>query len=185
MKKLLNSNQALLGKKLRQKCALRLLTEHLEEFQPRLAEKRIDFHFDIKRDLYRPIQKIIDALSLHYGVENTNILMRIQKLIEKGIFNPNEGSQLLKTVRNLLIWRVRAQLFYRSENEFFSYAPNPEKLKAAGLLTFNAEEFGSFMEIERMLIRLNKSVKAFVEGNTNNFYKTTFDDKTFELGQKR
>ncbi len=142
----------ILGQKLRQKRALDLLRGHLEEFKPRLDENRIDLRgFDVKKDLYRPLQMIIGALALYYGLESQSTLSQIRKLQQKGVVSAAGASKLEEALREALAWRFKAHFFYRSEKEIIYHAQ--EGQKDTGLLAikevFCAAEASKVEEILR------------------------------------
>ncbi|WP_194847640.1 tetratricopeptide repeat protein [Candidatus Neptunochlamydia vexilliferae] len=76
------------GSKEREKRALNLLKGHAEEFKPYLTDDRIDIRaFDIKRDLYRPLQMAIGGLLLYHGIESQETLQRTQALLAKNLIS--------------------------------------------------------------------------------------------------
>ena len=147
--------------------AKNLIRGHLKEFEPWLNSKRIDLRaFDVKRDLYRPIQMMIGALSLYYEIEGNNTLKNIAKLEEKGVFGKEGAQNLTKVFSIALQWRTQAHFFYGCEKEIFYHLENDENYKNTDLLSFSRNQTEILLELYQILIPFNKGIKEFIEGDS-------------------
>lgn len=161
----------------REERALNMLQGHLYEFRPLLDEGRVSLRgFDVKKDLYRPIQMIIGMLALYFGLESTSTMVHIEMLRKRGVFSPEGAKRLQSVLSRVLSWRLRTHLHYNEEKEIMYHADNEDDPKARGLLIFSEAEAEELLDIYRALIPLNTISRTFLKGDTTCFANESFQD---------
>lgn len=115
---------------------------------------------DIKRELYRPVQSIVEALALFYSVTGQGTLGFIDELGTINVFCPEGIINLKKAIRSLLALRFSAHQFYNNERELFFLLEQDKIQDSSPLLT--GENFKILEEIYNVLIPFHQSAKLFV-----------------------
>ncbi len=181
---ILNSKKSLLGKQLRQTRSLQLLKTYLEECKSLINNNGMDLtQIDLKDDLYHPLQKILAALALYHNIKAKNTFEIIQKLKEKKIFITEGAKNLQKILKLIMNWRLRAQLFYQSENEFIIDAKDSQS--SNDFFTFNEQDSKEFLEIFRVLIPFCKAAQAFLEEQKKSFSENVFYNEKLEKSLRK
>lgn len=179
MQEILGTKQKFKEKTIHKERALNLLKGHLEEFSPLLDENRIKLKgFDVKKDLYRPLQMVVGALTLYYGLESISTLSQIETLHQQGVFSRDGASRLQNALRRVLSWRLETHLYYQTETEIMYHAQGPEDPKAKGLLSFDTQRSQELIEIYRVLVPFNRTARDFLRGDERSFSRSTFYDET-------
>jgi hypothetical protein len=112
---------------------------------------------------------IVGALALYYGLETISTLAQIEELAKQNILSQEGANRLQQALRQTLIWRFQAHLFYRNEKEILYHAQGAEDPLAQGLLTFGEKETKLLLEMYwvemyRVLIPLHQQAHLFVKG---------------------
>lgn len=108
----------------RQQRALLLIKGDLLEFSPKLDEKKAKLRvFDIKKELYRLPNSVLNALALFYGLRSKNSWERIAEMEIKGLLSVEGARQFVWVFNEITKFRVKTHLHYRSENEKVFYEP--------------------------------------------------------------
>lgn len=163
--------------KLREKRALELLKDHLKDFEPRLQEERLIIRaFNVKTDLYRPIQMIIGVLRLYYGLAKQNTFDLLCELVNQKIMSTEIAQILQKTLTHIVSLRLRVHLFYENELENLYYSRGSNDEDAQGLYVVQEEEVALLQEVYRTLIPLHRLAQAFLNGNQQAFLSATCYD---------
>ncbi|MGR3973326.1 MAG: tetratricopeptide repeat protein [Candidatus Rhabdochlamydia sp.] len=98
--------------------AIRLLEGGLSEFNPNYFKENELFNvFGIKKELYRPVQEIINGLALFFNIKEKNTLGRVDALVKMKLFSASGAKQIHQAFHDLLSLRFKAHLFYKSEEE--------------------------------------------------------------------
>lgn len=161
----------------RQKKAIDLLKGHIKEFSPFLEEERVQLRaFDVKKDFYRPIQMIIGAISLYYGLSCQNTFEMLQELEKRQIFNFENIQHLQKTLSAIFTLRLRTHLFYQNEKEILYYSQGAGDLEAEGLFILKNLPNNIIIKIYRVLLPFQKLAEAFAEGNHQAFMQSSCYD---------
>ncbi|MCE5316914.1 MAG: tetratricopeptide repeat protein [Parachlamydia sp.] len=156
------------GTNVRHVQSLQLLKGHLTEFKPWLEEQRIGLRaFDVKKDLYRPIQLIIGALALYKGITSSNTGLRISELQRQGLLSQQSAQILQTTLNSILNFRLRAHLFYHGSKEIIYVGRFDQK--ATGLFVISSGESQTLLEIYRVLIPFCQAATRFCQGEHNIF----------------
>lgn len=175
----LRTKQTAEGNKYREERAFDILRGHLEEFRPVLDEGRVKLKaFDVKKDFYRPLQMIIGALSLYFGLDSSSTIGHIETLRKKGIFGPVGAAKLQCTLRQVLSWRLKAHLYYQNEREIMFLAEDEHDPKARGLMTFDVDQSKQLLEIYSVLVSLNQVARSFLAGDKMSFFTSEFHDES-------
>ncbi len=66
--------------------------------------------FNLKLLAWKPLVMCIRVLAVHFGVENTSTLVRIEMLQEKGIFSAKMASSLTDAYHTITCWKVLQQI---------------------------------------------------------------------------
>ncbi|WP_194848015.1 tetratricopeptide repeat protein [Candidatus Neptunochlamydia vexilliferae] len=165
------------GSKERTKRALSMLKGHAEEFKPYLTDDRIDIRaYDIKRDLYRPLQMAIGGLLLYHGIESQGTLLGVKTLLAKKLISPEGAKHLSQALRTALTLRIQTHLFYKKEKEIFYFSKGMQDTDANELYLISKPN--TILDIYRVLVPLNKAIKAFVQNPQTTFKNLSFYDKT-------
>lgn len=163
-------------RRLRQDRALELMRSHLEDFQPRLNQDKIDLGaFDIKKELYRLPQMVISALALYHGLISANTLIRIEELRRNRMISHQGGDRLKRVLKMILKLRIKAHLFYKKELEILSHSQGDESF-----ITISPEIRRELIEVYRTLIPLYEAAQAFVRGNYSAFANDPFYDESID-----
>ncbi|WP_194847639.1 tetratricopeptide repeat protein [Candidatus Neptunochlamydia vexilliferae] len=165
------------GSKEREKRALTLLKGHAEEFKPYLTDDRIDIRaFDIKRDLYRPLQMAIGGVLLYHGIESQGTLHGVQALLAKNLISSEGAKHLSQAIWTALTLRIQTHLFYKKEKEIFYFSKGAKDSDAQGL--YLIDNPNDILEVYRVLVPLNKAMKTFIQNPQTTFKNLFFYDKT-------
>lgn len=163
-------------RRLRQDRALKLMRDHLADFQPRLNQDKVDLGaFDIKNELYRLPQMIISALALYHCLISSNTLTRIEELRQKGVISHQGGERLKRVLKLILKLRIKAHLFYKKEQEILFQSEKEESF-----ITISPEIRKELIEIYRTLIPLYEAAQAFVRGGYSAFTNHSFYDQSID-----
>ncbi|WP_194846915.1 tetratricopeptide repeat protein [Candidatus Neptunochlamydia vexilliferae] len=168
------------GKKalVRKRRAIDLLKGHVEEFRPYLDDSRVEERaFNVKKDLYRPIQMALGSLYLYYDLKSTNSFDRLKELEQRGIFSKEGAKNLLKALEMILKLRMQCHLFYKQEKEFLYRSRGEKDDLAKGLLLIGKKESNVILEIYKILIPLHLKMKAFVENPIVSLADVSFYDE--------
>jgi signal-transduction protein with cAMP-binding, CBS, and nucleotidyltransferase domain len=114
-----------------------LLQGAIHEFKPNLSKEKEELRaFGIKKELYRPFQEILSALSLLHGLKEKSTFGRVDELHKKQLFSMKGAANIKRAISQVLTLRIEAHLFYQDENEFlFHRGPDlNEKNQEARLL---------------------------------------------------
>ena len=166
----------------RKKRALALLEGHIDEFKPYLTENRIQIAaFNVKKDLYRPFQMILESLSLYYNLTSISSADRIEELRHKKLISDAGAGNLRMALDSAIKLRIQLQLYFRGENETMTMHPlednNPSFL-------IGDEETLQITEIYRVMIPYHEAAIQFVKGNTNTFKASDFYERVIAKAQK-
>lgn len=166
------------AQKLRQVRALEFMRGYVDEFAPRLNEDKIDLRgFDVKKELYRPLQTVISGLALYYGSNSDTTLKKISNLSAKRIINASGAAQLRKTLQAILRLRIETHLFYKSEKEVLYHSRGVADSSADGLFIISPDLSRELLEIYQSLIPLHRCALAFINGDERAFAESLFLDK--------
>lgn len=104
----------------RDKLAFKLLAGHLEEFKPELTKyKETVGAFGVKKELYRPFQEVLGCLSLLLCLQEKSSFSRVKELGRREIFSEEGVITLCDRVIDAIFLRVKAQLFYQDERDYY------------------------------------------------------------------
>lgn len=104
--------------------ALTLIKGDLAEFKPRLdKDKERSKVFDIKKELYRFPNSLLNALALYYNLKAKNSWERLDELVKKNLFHPDAARKFAWLLNQIALFRVKTHLHYGYENEKVFYEP--------------------------------------------------------------
>lgn len=111
----------------REQRALSLIRGDIQEFKPNLDEQKEQSKvFDIKKELYRLPNSTLNALAIFYGLQAKNSWARLQELYERGVINKEAQENFGNLLKEIVYFRVKTHLHYRSENEKVFYKPQSD-----------------------------------------------------------
>lgn len=161
--------------------ALELMEGSTAEFGPQLDENKVNLRaFDIKRELCRPFNFIINELSIYYGLKSANTISQIDELQKMGVIGEEGANQIKRAFELILKLRLQAHLFYKSEKEIL-YAPLGESDPSAAAFLMTPKLSETLIEIYRTLVPLHRAALEFLAGNQSAFSAASFYDP--EVGQ--
>ncbi len=152
--------------------ALMLIKGHLIQFELDLSlEKERRRAFKIKPEIYRVMQSLMDALAQFFNLDSLSTRKRIEEMVKKRILSTEGGNNLIKAMAAILMFRLKAQLFYKDGQEDSLYHPNlcePDSLDNKGekRLYLQDEYIQILEEIYRTLYPFYFSMRNFFEQNT-------------------
>ncbi|MGR3912209.1 MAG: ankyrin repeat domain-containing protein [Candidatus Rhabdochlamydia sp.] len=153
-----------------------LLKEHLLEFKPNLSiEKEKLKAFGIKKELYRPIQEVINGLALFFNIKEKNSLDRIDALVKLNVFSENGAQKIKDAFHHVLLLRIKAHLFYQSEEEIVFHRESHQNK--------DPHKFYIDPSIEKQLTQIYDFIEPFfhaIKKFTDLPYKETLDKETFD-----
>jgi signal-transduction protein with cAMP-binding, CBS, and nucleotidyltransferase domain len=118
--------------------AIKKLQEDLESFSLKLGEEEEGKLIDVKKDIFRIGDRIIDALANYYGVlseegqPSLNAWKAVDKMQEKGILSPKGAEHLKEALSIATELRLATYCYNQGQNETMStYQPTVEHLTEA------------------------------------------------------
>ncbi len=173
------------GTPFRQKLAMKLLegkAGNVEEFKPNLSNgKEKDNFFGIKKELYRPLQSVIGALTLYCGLPLCSSFEMIQQLLKKGIFSSEGAKNLTQALSAVLNLRFEAHTFYQNEGEVLMHIEQGQP-QDPQYLYLDEKRLASLHEIYKVLIPFHSCAKQFLRTkNPQSFSQSSFYDKSPQI----
>lgn len=145
----------------REVLTLKLMRGALYEFKPNLsAEKEELKAFGIKKELYRPLQEGLSALSLLFKLKEKRSSDRLEALKKLKILSQQGANNIKKAFSLVLALRVEAHLFYKDEQEFLFHQDN-EKSKDSNYLYFTKDHLEALYEIYQVLLPFQNAMEKF------------------------
>ena len=141
--------------------AYRLIAGHLHEFHPNLSQqKEEETAFNVKKELYRPLQEILSSLAILYQLKTQTSFDRINELQQLGVFSTTGAKNLRKALAKVLMLRLHVHLFYKNEKEFLCHA-KPGISQDPTLLYMKDEHIELLHEIYQVLIPFHRCIEGF------------------------
>lgn len=161
---------------LRESRAIELIEGHLREFEPQLGQDKIDLRgFDVKKELYRPIQTVISALALYYGLNCRNTLEQLDELCALNIISLSGVANLKEVFNIILRLRLKTHLFYGSEKEVLYHSRG--ELDSRGLFEIHSRERKEITRVYQTLIPFHENAKRFLKGDRKAFVNGSFHEE--------
>ncbi len=150
----------------RKELAIKLLEGregHVEDFKPKLSkEKQEDGHFDIKKELYRPLQSVIGALTLFCGLRAESSFEMIEQLYQNKYLSLEGAKNLSNALLQALALRFEAHSFYNNEEESLLHI-EAGKPQDPHYLYLEETRLVSLLEIYKVLIPFHLCGEEFVK----------------------
>ena len=129
-----------------------LLQSHLHVFSPDLSEeKQKEKEFEIKRELYRPIQEVLGCVSLLFNIKSKNSFERIDELVKCNVFSRGGAENLKRALSLVLSLRFEAHQYYKDEKESLYHLQEGEPRNPT-LLYLTEERINTLVEIYKVLL---------------------------------
>lgn len=152
-----------------------LLSGHLEEFAPNLSKEKESLKaFGIKKELYRPIQEIVNSLAILYKAKSNNTFERIDELECMQVFSDMGVENIKTALRKALELRLEAHFFYRDEQEYLCHR-DESKADDPSLLYMQKKHVEALKQIYAFLDPFHRAAKEFYRTKLKN----TLSDYTF------
>ncbi|CAM0117313.1 ankyrin repeat domain-containing protein [Rhabdochlamydiaceae symbiont of Dictyostelium giganteum] len=154
---------------------LHLLEGHLLEFKPNLSLEKEELKaFGIKKELYRPLQEVINGLALFFDIKEKNSLERIDALAKLKVFSERGAGNIKKAFKSVLSLRLKAHLFYKSEEEIL-FHKEPGQIEDPHKLYIDSSTQSQLKEIYGLLLPFFASIQQFIKSpDPTIIYKNDF-----------
>lgn len=135
-------------------------------------------HYDIKKEVYRLPDRLIDSLAFYYGIIEDTVWKKIAALEKAKVINDIQGNHLRIIDTMAAQLRLRGYQYYGSQHEFMAILPQNQ-----GAL-FQLDD-------ERVLVRFYKTAIPFIralgpwannEGNTDFVHNPFYEDNRYVQG---
>ncbi|MCE5319219.1 MAG: tetratricopeptide repeat protein [Parachlamydia sp.] len=156
---------------------LRGLIAEFENVKRAPKERRI---IDVRKDLYRPLQRLIKVLGLFYGCQKKNTIDCLCELEKDRKFTPQAAAKIRQALQEASRWRIRCQMYYRNGLETCYYLPG-QKDRESPVLFIDDADLQSLQNIYQVLHPLYAAAAAFLRGSENAFANSTCFDDTQKL----
>lgn len=158
----------------RQLRALTLIEAAVQEFKPRLDYQKVKIHaFDVKKEFYRPLQSIIQALALYYGIDSKTSRSQIEQLANLELISEEGANHLDDLLETILFLRLQTHHFYKREREVLYFPRKGER--DPSLFSMKKSATSLLISIYETLIPLYHAAEAFLQGDRSAFQNNSFN----------
>lgn len=165
--------------------ALTLLRGDILEFAPRLdRNKEQSKVFDIKKELYRLPNSMLNALAIFYNLKAKNSWERIAELCQRGLISQEGAQNLTWAIDEITRFRLATHLHYGSENEKVFYQPQSDyevyQWKAGNYYILQESDLTKIAEVFQVILPLYEAAKRFCEtyGQVNPFKTNSLKEQS-------
>lgn len=118
--------------------------------------------FNVKKDLYEPLQHVLQALRLYHNLDAKKLSITIDELQQKTVFTPEGAKALKELLDQILQLRLQAHEFHNSKKDTIHHTKAPKDKEYV-------IEHNLFLSLYRKLILLHEQAEDFIEGKQNSF----------------
>ncbi len=170
----------------RERRALALIQGDILEFAPQLdGHKEESKIFDIKKELYRLPNSILNGLAVFYNLKSKNSWDRIRELLQRGLLSPKGAENFAWAISEIARFRVKTHIHYGSENEKIFYKPQSDyqnyQWNSGNYYVLTEQDLEKISNIFRVLVPIYKAAIKFCEtyGQVNLFQESQLIEEGF------